>query len=119
MKKIFAALVFVLMFMPSAFAYQYGGFQDAYSSLVTVKQAQNMPDEAFVTLQGQIERRLTSDEYLFFDKTAKIVVEIDSEKWLGQTVNPNDIIEITGEVDRNFRNVKIDVDFLKVINSNK
>ena len=115
MKKIISSLVVILMLVPCAFAYQAGGFYDVTDSTITVKQCLSKPDNSFVTMKGNIKKRLTSEEYLFTDKTADIVVEIDSEKWMGQFVGVDDEIVITGEVDRDFRTVKIDVDSVQVL----
>jgi len=115
MKKMFAAFVFIVMVTPSAFAYAPGGFYDGITNTVDVKQALNLPDNSYVNLKGNITKRITSDEYLFTDKTATITVEIDAEKWLGQIIKPTDIVEISGEIDRDFRQIKIDVDSVKVV----
>lgn len=117
MKKIFSALVLFTALTGAAFAYggYGGGFSDGANQVIGVKQALRSHDDAYVTLRGTIVRRLTSDEYLFKDATGTIVVEIDAEKWMGQTVGPNDTIEITGEVDRDFASTKIDVDIVKLI----
>ena len=115
MKKIIAMFVFFVTITSTALAYTAGGFNDGTNSLVTVKEASKMPDNSYVTLKGNIVKRLTSDEYLFKDNTGTINVEIDLEKWMGQTAGPNDTLEITGEVDKDFTSTKIDVDIVKVI----
>ena len=115
MRKVLATLVLVVMLVPSAYAAGMGGFYDANYTGVTVKQAKNMHDDAYVTLKGSISKRLTVDEYMFADATGSIVVEIDDEEWAGQTVKPTDTIEIIGEIDRNYRNVKVDVESLRIL----
>ena len=115
MKKVFVALVLVIMLMPNAYATGMGGFYDANYVGVTVKEVKNMPDEAYVSLKGNIVKRLTVDEYLFSDKTGSIIVEIDDEEWAGQMVKPNDMIEVTGEIDKNYRNTKVDVESLRIL----
>jgi uncharacterized protein (TIGR00156 family) len=52
-----------------------------------------------VILQGKIERRLDDDKYLFSDDTGSITVEINFWVWNGLSVDANDTVEITGEVD--------------------
>ena len=116
MKKVFLGIFLSFVIAFNAFAYGFGGFQDAKTQNITIQQATKLPDNSFVVLQGHIVKRLSSDEYLFKDETATIVVEIDSEKWLGQTVAPEDFVELSGEIDKDFRNNKIDVDNVKIIN---
>ena len=115
MKKLLASFVFIVMLAPEAFATGMGGFYDGTYNVTTVKQAKTMPDDSYVTLKGSITQRLTSDEYTFKDSTGTITVEIDAEKWMGQIAGPNDLMEITGEIDKDFRATKIDVDSVKVL----
>lgn len=96
-------------------AYAYGGFNDGGSSLATVKDALRKADNSYVTLQGNITKRITSDEYLFQDATGTIQVEIDDEEWMGQVVNAQNVIEITGEIDKEFTRTKVDVNTVKII----
>lgn len=49
------------------------------------------------------------EEYMFKDSTGKIVIEIDDEDWGGLTVGPKDTVEISGEIDRDLKKVKLDV----------
>lgn len=49
------------------------------------------------------------EEYMFKDSTGKIVIEIDDEDWGGLTVGPKDTVEISGEIDRDFKKMKLDV----------
>ena len=62
-----------------------------------------------ITLRGYIEKRIKSDKYLFRDSTGTVEIEIDDDDWHGVTVGPQDLVEITGEVDRGWMSVKIDV----------
>lgn len=48
--------------------------------------------------------------YLFSDGTGTINVEIDEGDWNGINVNPDDVILIQGEIDRDGNVVSIDVD---------
>lgn len=79
------------------------------TSTVTVEQAKQLPDDAWVTLRGNITQRLTEDNYIFKDSTGEIQVDIDHDKWLGQKVSPTDLVEITGEVDKDWSKTEIDV----------
>lgn len=85
------------------------------TSIVTVAQAKELPDDAWVTLRGNITQRLTDDNYLFKDSTGEIQVDIDHDKWQGQTVSPTDLVEITGEVDKDWNSIEIDVKQIKKV----
>lgn len=120
-----AALVaiFALVSIP-ALAAQSGGFSSSDTSAktgqkdsyfagnrapITVKQAQNMPDDSWVTLQGNIVKRVDDDEYIFRDATGTMKVEIDHDDWHGLNVTPGDRVEIHGELDRDDHIVEMEV----------
>ena len=69
-----------------------------------------MRDDAPVTLRGNIVKHLGKDKYLFQDSSGTIQVEIDDDKWQGQTIGPNDTVELHGEIDRDFNSVEVEVD---------
>ena len=87
-----------------------GGFIANPSSVTTVKQALGMRDDAFVTLRGNIVQQVGKDNYLFQDSTGSIQLDIDSDKWRGQSVSPADLVEIQGEVDKDWNSMEIDVE---------
>ena len=86
---------------------------------VTVAQAKTMADDSLVRLTGRITAYLGRDEkFTFADNTGSITVEIDWEDWVRGGFNPSAIpypvsVEITGEVDRDFNSVEIDVDSIR------
>ena len=82
---------------------------------VTVAEAKNFRDDTPVVLQGKIERFLGDEKYLFTDSTGTITVEIDNRLWAGLSINQNDTVEISGEVDKDFRGVEIEVNSIKKI----
>lgn len=113
MKKslIFAMAVLVLaLFAGSALASEKGGFKGPSIAISSVAEAKEMKDDAPVALRGNIVRHLGKDHYEFKDASGTITVEIDDDEWRGVTVQPADIVEIHGEVDREFNGVTIDVD---------
>ncbi|MDR2259593.1 MAG: NirD/YgiW/YdeI family stress tolerance protein [Azoarcus sp.] len=91
-------------FALSATASAQGGFvgPSAVPEAKTVGEAKSLPDDAKVSLRGNIVRGLGDEKYLFQDATGKIVVEIDDDLWRGQTVEAKDTVEIRGEVDRDW-----------------
>lgn len=89
--------------------YNRGGFTGPGPALSTVQQARDMRDDSPVTLQGHIVQHLGDDHYLFKDNTGTINVEIDHKRWQGQNVGPNDLVEISGEVEKDWSELGIDV----------
>ena len=102
----------IISFAPLAqAASQNNGFNGPNTmTIMTVEQAQGLTDETAVVLQGNIQKSLGDDMYLFSDGTGTINVEIDEGDWNGINVNPDDVILIQGEIDRDGNVVSIDVD---------
>lgn len=86
-----------------------GGFTDPKGSLTTVDKAKGMSDDSWITLSGNIEKRLGDENYLFRDSTGTMTVEIDHKRWNGQMISPSDKVEIQGELDKDFGSVELDV----------
>ena len=86
-----------------------GGFIDQQRSLTTVDKAKDLRDDSWVTLSGNIEKRIGDENYLFRDATGTMEVEIDHKRWNGQMVSPTDKVEISGELDKEFNAVGVDV----------
>ncbi|MDR1256540.1 MAG: NirD/YgiW/YdeI family stress tolerance protein [Spirochaetaceae bacterium] len=80
---------------------------------ITVAEAKNLRDSSPVVLRGKIERSLGDEKYLFSDDSGTITVEIDDRLWVGLSVNQNDTVEISGEVDKDFRSIEIEVSAIK------
>ncbi len=89
-----------------------GGFMEGEPQISTVKAAMDMADDSMVTLQGKIEKRIKKDKYTFQDATGSMTVEIDKDIWNGQTVTPQDTVVISGELDRDGKHAKLDVEQL-------
>ena len=94
---------------PTATQSQGGGFVGPNGSNTTVESAKSMRDDAWVTLRGNIVERISDDLYLFKDATGTVNVDIDHKRWNGVTVTPQDLVEIQGEVDKDWNSVDIDV----------
>ena len=95
-----------------------GGFTGPGSevAIVSVQQAKGMNDDAMVILQGNIQKKVGDELYLFSDGNDTIMVEIDNDDWNGLSIGPNDIVEISGEVDKGWTSIEIDVDQIKKVN---
>lgn len=82
----------------------------------TVEQAKNLNDEAYVTMKGNIVKKIGNEKYLFKDNTGTIEIEIDDDDWNGLVVAPEDVVIIEGEVDKGWYDIEIEVDQVKVVN---
>lgn len=99
---------------------QMGGFNGSASSPVsTVEQTKQMNDDQRVVLRGYIIQSLGGEDYLFKDSTGTIQVEIDHNRWRGQVITPNDLVEIYGEVDKGWKSIEIDVKRIIRVNEDK
>lgn len=87
-----------------------GGFTGSGAPSLTVAEALDLGDDAWVTLTGRIEKRLGHERYQFSDATGTVVLDIDDDEWRGLTVGPEDVVEIQGEVDRHYLKKEIEVE---------
>ena len=86
----------------------------------TVENVKTKADETFVYMQGQIVKALGDDKYAFTDKTGEIILEIDNDDFNGVTVTAGELIEISGEVDKEMmKPAKIDVKTIKKLDKDK
>ena len=111
----------ILLASTSAFANYTGGSQGGFNGpsagSVTVAEAKQRGDDAKVILKGNIISAQGGEYYTFRDSSGEITVEIDHDVWRGITVNPEDTVEIYGEIDKDWTSIKIDVDrIIKVTN---
>jgi len=91
-------------------------FEDPrHTGVTTVSAAQEAVDDSRVSLTGTILRQLGEERYLFQDSTGTIIVEIDHEDWRNVPVNPNTIVRISGEVERDWLTKEIDVERVEVM----
>jgi len=100
MKKPFRSILILLVLFTSVGLQvnaQRGGFG---AGLVTVAEALRLRDDAPVILQGRIERHIRSEYYMFADETGSMRIEIPPRIWGSLRVTRDDLIEITGIVDR-------------------
>ena len=88
---------------------QQGGFVDYNANLTTAAKVKDQKDDSWVKLRGNITERLSDDRYLFRDTTGTVNVEIDHKRWNGQTITPQDKVEIQGKVDKEWNEFEIDV----------
>jgi|GEM_PF-300138 len=86
----------------------------ATETLSTVSAVKNAYDDAYVELDGYIVNKVRDEEYMFRDDSGEIMIEIDDEDFRGQAVTPQTEVTIKGEVDKDWNDVKIDVDMIEL-----
>ena len=94
------------------------GFSGPNQGISTVDQVLDtgvFSDDMPVTLTGHIKASLGGEKYLFADTTGEVTVEIDHDKWLGQSATPETKVQLVGEIDKEISGVKVDVDVIKVL----
>ena len=113
----------VLAFSAAAQAqYKAGGYigNTETADITLVEQINNLPDDAYVTMQGKIIAKIGHEKYTFQDQTGTIKIEIDDEDWNGVTVGKDDVVQIQGEVDKSWtKPTKIEVDFIQKVPAQK
>ena len=91
-----------------------GGFtgpKDGTDVSVSVADAKNMKDEAYVTLKGKIVKKIGSEKYLFEDQSGSIDIEIDDKDWRGLVVGPDDVV-----INKGWTKLEIEVDNIRKAN---
>ena len=107
MKKLIFIVILVMTFM--VLVAQEGGFRGPRAEAITVEQAKTLRDDAAIILRGYIEKSLGNERYLFSDETGSITIEIERKVWGSLTVDENDLIEISGEIDREWNRIEVEV----------
>lgn len=121
-KICFAVLVSCLTMstLVEAKKYNRGGFVDNRSGafeVISVEKAKDSPDDSYVVLQGYIDSTVGNEKYLFRDETGTIKIEIDDKDFRGLTVYPDDLVQISGEVDKDWwSETEIDVKNISKVN---
>lgn len=101
---------------PSTTTTQAGGFVGPNGTVTTAANAKTMRDDTWVTLRGNIIERVSDDLYIFKDASGTVNVDIDHKRWNGQIITPQDVVEIQGEVDKDWNSVEIDVKQIRKVN---
>lgn len=116
MKKILLTLLCLGAAVPALAKDANKGFIFVPQNVVieTVADVKNKSDDTWVVMQGQIVKALGDDKYSFTDKTGEIIIEIDNDDFNGVTVTSGEMLEITGEVDKDMmKPAKVDVKAIK------
>jgi uncharacterized protein (TIGR00156 family) len=84
--------------------------------LITVKQIEQLSDDTDVVLEGRLVKKLSNGHYVFEDNSGTITVEIDDEDFNGQTVTPDNVARIEGEVETSLtKPTMIEVDSITLV----
>ena len=116
MKKLIAVLLCCVVAFPAMAKKHNKGFVFVPENVVieSVEDVKNKSDDTMVVMQGQIAKAIGDEKYLFTDKTGEIIIEIDNQDFDGVTVSAGEIIEITGEVDKEMmKPAKVEVKSIK------
>ncbi|GJL52686.1 NirD/YgiW/YdeI family stress tolerance protein [Candidatus Nitrospira salsa] len=93
-------------------------FQGAGSADIrTVSAVQEAIDDSWISLTGTILRQVSAERYLFQDSTGTMVVEIDHDKWRNVSVNPETIVRISGEIDKDWSTTEMEVETVELVSS--
>ena len=113
MKKFLSILILVGISTSIVFAAN-GGFKDSISPKKSnVAEVLKMNNNSYVSIQGNITKRLSDDKYSFKDTTGTITVEIDDDKWGGISAGTQDKLELIGEVEKKYNTTELDVDSVR------
>ena len=112
MKKLSSLMLIMFMSAGFVFADSNGGYfnENPFNKKMTIEEALKQKDNSYVTIKGNIVKRISGDTYIFKDSTGTITVEIDANKWQGQFANKKDKFELSGEIERDFDFIKLDAD---------
>lgn len=111
MKKFLLSALFALLTASMVHA---GGF-NSQTTKTSIVDALKLPDDSYVTIQGNIVKKISSDKYTFKDSTGTMTVEIDNDKWGTLEATDKDLLELTGEIEKKFNSTHLDVDNVKKI----
>lgn len=86
---------------------------DADHKVITVAEARELEDDAKVVLEGFIIEDMGGDMYLFRDSTGDIDLEIDKNAWKKREMDPDQLVRVHGEIDRDDDSLKVEVKKIK------
>ena len=86
-----------------------GGYVASQADISTIKAVQDMEKGSYVTLQGQIIKRINKNKYQFKDQTGTMMVKIGKKIWRGLVVSAEDTVQISGKVEKSKDATMLDV----------
>lgn len=113
MKNFLSILMLIGVSTSIVFA-AHGGFKDSVApKKANVAEILKMNNNSYVSVQGNIVKRISDDKYSFKDVTGTITVEIDDDKWGGVNAGTQDKLELVGEVEKKYNTTELDVDSVR------
>jgi uncharacterized protein (TIGR00156 family) len=112
MKKLF---LFAFIFLAISTAALCKEVLDNQNNCINIKDVIKMKDNSYITIQGNIIKKISDDKYILKDSTGTMIVEIDEEKLKGININQNNKVELTGELEKDFNGIMLDVDSIRHI----
>lgn len=116
-------LIAVSLFCTTTFVFSQGhsgGFQGPTAAVTSTAEIKNYSwaqDDKPVILEGYVVSALGDDKYLFQDVKGKVVVDIDSENWMGVHATPKTKLRLYGKVDKDtISDASVEVDRVEIIN---
>jgi uncharacterized protein (TIGR00156 family) len=95
---------------------QYRG-PSAIRSVTTAEAAGRAADNTPVVLEGTLARHIGNDVYEFRDASGTVRVQIDAKDFpLGTPIEATTRIRLTGEVEKDWGTVEVDVEQMEVLN---
>ena len=111
----------VILLLVSLFSHARGGYIGpgvkyalSENTTITVTEVKQMSDGSVVSLTGYIIKALGQEMYLFKtnDSDDTIELEVEFEEWKDITADETTLLTIVGEVDSDWGNTYIEVDYL-------
>lgn len=84
-------------------------FFDESKAVKSVKALQDAKDKTFVMIEGKIIKQVGKKDFIFQDSTGEVEIEVSYHAWRGQTITPNDTVEIRGIVDKEWDKTEVEV----------
>lgn len=85
------------------------GFVDTSATVKSVREALNAREHTPVILVGSIVRQIDDNEFLFKDSTGEVEIDVSEYAWNGQSITPQDTVEIHGFLDKEWNKTEIEV----------
>ncbi|MCW9688082.1 YgiW/YdeI family stress tolerance OB fold protein [Proteus terrae] len=92
-----------------------GGFVSQSTSVTSVSNVDNLPNDSTIIIEGFIVRNITHNVYEFKDDSGSIRVKIDNDKWNGLNISSDTKIRIEGRVDNHLVQDEINVDRISLV----
>lgn len=117
MKKRYMILTVLIAFMLALPMLLVAGWDH---KVITVAEARELNDDAKVALEGFITDDFGNEMYLFKDSTGEINLEIDDDVWDNRMLDPDQLVRIYGEIDRDDDDyIKVEVEKIKDVKIDK